>query len=106
MSTWHDLAICTDMDPEIFFPRTGDLAGIDYARQICAHCPVIQECLEMALEAEYGTCKDSRAGVFGGLSASQRYNLYRSTAKSPDRSRAGGRPVSPCGTYGAYLRHH
>ena len=106
MSTWRDQAICTDMDPEIFFPRTGDLAGIDYARQICSFCPVIQECLDEAMRVEHGTCKDSRAGVFGGLSSSQRYNLYRSTASGPDKSRTGGRPVSPCGTYGAYLRHH
>lgn len=106
MSNWRDQAACVGLDPDIFFPRTGDISGIEQARQICSGCPVAAECLNEAMTVEHGTCKDSRAGVFGGLSSSQRYNLYRSTTTGPDKSRTGGRPISPCGTYGAYLRHH
>ena len=101
MSTWRDRATCADMDPEIFFPRTGDLAGIEHARQICSFCPVIQECLEMALEAECGAGKSYRAGVFGGLSPSQRYDRYRKSVQH-----TGGKLPAECGTYAAYLRHH
>lgn len=105
MTTWRDRAICRGLDPDIFFPRTGDISGIDYARQICAGCPVVQECLDAAMEAEHGTGKDSRAGVFGGLSSSQRYNLYRASTLAPTGPHTGGKPMVPCGTYGAYQRH-
>lgn len=101
MTTWRDRAICRSLDPDIFFPRTGDISGIDYARQICAGCPVVQECLDAAMEAEHGTGKDSRAGVFGGLSSSQRYDRYRKSVQ-----RTGGKLPAECGTYAAYLRHH
>lgn len=68
---WREAALCRGFDGEIFFPmseRPGT-EGVEYAKSICAMCPVITECLAFALE----TGQDY--GVFGGLAPSERREL-------------------------------
>lgn len=72
---WRQKAACLDEDPELFFPigTTGPaLEQVERAKQICRRCPVIEQCLEWALET------NQDAGVWGGLSEDERRTLRRS----------------------------
>ena len=76
---WVHRALCTDEDPELFFPigTTGPAASqIDAAKAVCARCPVRLECLEWAML----TAQDS--GVWGGLSEEERRALRRARKRS------------------------
>ena len=66
---WTAQASCAKTDPEVFFPSHGDPA-IE-ARQICARCPVRDDCLAYALDA------DESYGIWGGLDPDERRNLRR-----------------------------
>lgn len=61
---WPELALCRQMDPEVFFPLKGD-AGTQ-AKQTCAQCPVRTECLDYAIVA------DEKHGIWGGLNRAER----------------------------------
>jgi hypothetical protein len=66
----------------VFFPGRGEPAGT--ARQICASCPVRQECLDYALS--YGITY----GIWGGLTERDRRPLrvHRTAAARRERNRA------------------
>lgn len=66
---WMDDALCTQVDPEAFFPPKGG-SNRD-AKKLCAECPVRAECLAYALE------NDERFGIWGGLSPRDRRRLQR-----------------------------
>lgn len=71
---WRKKAACLDEDPELFFAigTTGRaLDQIEEAKAVCAQCPVIQECLEWALDT------NQDAGVWGGKSEEERRTLRR-----------------------------
>ncbi len=72
--TWASRAACLGTDPELFFPigETGPaLRQIAEAKQVCRGCPVQRACLQWALD----TGQD--AGVWGGLSESERLQLKK-----------------------------
>ena len=76
---WRRAAACRDVDPEVFFPigNTGPaLLQIDQAKAICRRCPVIETCLEWAMES------GQDAGVWGGLSEDERRALKRRKARN------------------------
>lgn len=66
---WRQDAACRELDTNIFFPVTDEEAGP--AREVCASCPVREECLEFAL----ATHQDD--GVWGGLTETERRRLRR-----------------------------
>src|SRR5262245_45714039 len=66
---WQEQALCTQTDPEAFFPEPGRLANA--AKRICARCDVRGECLEYAL------ANDERFGIWGGLTEHERRELRR-----------------------------
>lgn len=75
---WRHRAACLDEDPELFFPigNTGPaLHQIEQAKAVCHRCPVLQTCLEWALES------GQDAGIWGGLSEDERRALRRRTAR-------------------------
>jgi WhiB family redox-sensing transcriptional regulator len=74
---WQDAA-CRDVDTNVFFPLTDDEAGP--AREICATCPVRDECLEFAL----ATRQDD--GVWGGLTETERRRLRRRRREAARRA--------------------
>jgi hypothetical protein len=43
LGTWTAQGVCTETDPEVFFPVPGD-AGLA-AKRICGGCPVRRPCL-------------------------------------------------------------
>lgn len=84
---WRHRAACREVDPELFFPvgNTGPaLAQIDEATAVCHRCPVIDQCLQFALES------GQDAGVWGGLSEDER----RSMKRRAERNRAANRKAA------------
>lgn len=66
MSEWRLRAACRGLDPELFFPHRAELEGLRLALEVCATCPVQDECLQWALD------HSEREGVWGGLAANAR----------------------------------
>ena len=72
-------ALCANEDPELFFPigDTGPaLLQEDEAKAVCRRCPLMESCLQGALE------RGENYGVFGGLSAKERRSLKRRAARN------------------------
>jgi len=68
--------------PELFFPigNTGPaLLQIEEAKAVCRRCPVMDQCLQWALESG----QDS--GVWGGLSEDERRAMKRRAARNRAR---------------------
>ena len=66
---WWDRAKCRGHDPDLWFPSDEKRSGYKHARRICARCPVQLECLEDAV------ISDSRYGMFGGLTPTERARI-------------------------------
>jgi WhiB family redox-sensing transcriptional regulator len=64
---WRVDALCTQTDPELFFPEKG--GSTRRPKAICAACPVAAQCLAYALET------DQRYGIWGGMSERERRQL-------------------------------
>lgn len=99
-SHWSERGNCYGMDPNLFVfqePR-GHLndAKVTAAKQVCAGCPVVAECLADALSFD-------AVGVWGGLTEYERRVLLGLPVHVKDRRRT--RVLAPCGEYGAYRRH-
>jgi WhiB family redox-sensing transcriptional regulator len=69
---WQERALCSQTDPEAFFPEKG--GSTREAKRICGRCDVKAECLEYALG------HDERFGIWGGLSERERRKLKRRVA--------------------------
>lgn len=72
IEVWEN-ALCSEVDPELFFPERGEPAKA--AKQICARCGVRELCL-----TTFGPVVDM--GVIGGLTERERrpLRLKRRTA--------------------------
>jgi WhiB family transcriptional regulator, redox-sensing transcriptional regulator len=68
-NSWQDRALCSQTDPEAFFPEKG--GSTREAKRVCRSCEVRAECLEYALG------HDERFGIWGGLSERERRRLKR-----------------------------
>ena len=96
---WRYHAACRDVDPELFFPigNTGPaLLQIDEAKQVCRRCPVMELCLQWAIES------GQDAGVWGGMSEDERRALKRRT---PSRRRGSEPTPRVCSRIGASTRN-
>ncbi|WP_304440510.1 MULTISPECIES: WhiB family transcriptional regulator [unclassified Mycobacterium] len=69
MPSWVDDAICAQIDPEVFFPETGQHTTHRAAKRICRGCPVKQDCLDWALT------NGELYGIWGGHSQDERKRL-------------------------------
>jgi transcription factor WhiB len=103
---WELKAVCRTREPDIWFTRKGRAE----ARLMCNACPVRADCLEAVLEREAGLSAGYRAGIFAGLTGTQRAEVARQrdeTSEQPvkQKPRGPGRKPSPCGTRAAYQRH-
>lgn len=67
-------ALCSQTDPEIFFPEIGAFTDSRAARKVCAQCPIRARCLEVAME------NNEEYGIFGGLTSHERKDLRRARA--------------------------
>ena len=66
---WMEDGICRNLNPDTFFPSDG--VGVEVAKRICATCPVVNTCLEFALENRIDH------GVWGGTSERQRRRILK-----------------------------
>lgn len=64
--SWHALAECAGVDPDLFHPTNGDYRQ---AARVCETCPVKAECLQWALD------HDEPHGMWGGLGPRARQRL-------------------------------
>lgn len=83
---WQKDALCSQTDPEAFFPTKG--GSTKDAKKICASCDVRVRCLEYAL------ANKEDLGVWGGLSEAER--------KKVKQKRAQGLARTSIATYTAY----
>jgi len=76
---WRRNATCREEDPDLFFPigNTGPaLLQIEEAKTVCRRCPVMEQCLQWAMEA------NESHGVWGGLSEDERRAMKRRAARN------------------------
>lgn len=69
---WQRDALCSQTDPEAFFPEKG--GSTRDAKRVCISCDVRDQCLQYALE------NDERFGIWGGKSERERRKLKRQVA--------------------------
>ncbi|MGW3148857.1 WhiB family transcriptional regulator [Streptomyces sp. NPDC001177] len=81
---WRHSAVCREEDPELFFP-IGDAGPaflqIEDAKAVCRRCPVIEQCLQWALESR------QEFVVWGGPRGLERRSMRRRAARA--RARKG-----------------
>lgn len=80
---WAQWAECAKPGAAPHFPADGDHAGIAAAKENCRTCPVLVECLELALD------RGEQWGIWGGLTPSERSTIRRNVAR---RARKTGEP--------------
>lgn len=68
-TAWMSDGNCRHHHPATFFPSDG--VGVDRARKICATCPVVEQCLEYALDHRIDH------GVWGGTSERERRRILK-----------------------------
>ncbi|PAZ11554.1 transcriptional regulator [Streptomyces sp. SA15] len=82
---WLRRAACAGEDPELFFPVGTEgpaLRDIAAAKRICARCPVIEPCLDFALDS------GPTSGVWGGTCEEERDALLRTARDDVTRRSA------------------
>lgn len=77
--TWHDLALCDGMDPELFFTKyESDEEVAKQVDQTCLHCPVMKQCSLAGQKGEHGQW----GGIFWNGSGKPDKN--RNSHKTPE----------------------
>ena len=66
---WMARGKCKEVVPDLFFPSDG--MGVLAAQRICAECPVVDACLQYALDERVDH------GVWGGKSERERRRMLR-----------------------------
>lgn len=80
---WRDEAVCASpkVDSSLFFPDRpqGGRTDLVYAkaRTICQRCPVLDDCLEAAMQEERAHRGVPRSGLRGGMSPAERDRYAR-----------------------------
>lgn len=75
---WQKDAACQDHSEDLFYHCEAERKGLrrekeQIAKQICASCPVLEQCRDYALTV------GEQYGVWGGLSEMERYRLTGTT---------------------------
>ena len=70
---WRLDAACREVEPELFFPDSGQVPQVAAAKAVCAGCGVRGPCLEAALHGPQA--RDDHSGIFAGTTASERVRL-------------------------------
>jgi WhiB family redox-sensing transcriptional regulator len=66
---WTKLALCAQVDTELFYPERGDSYSAEMARKVCYNCEVRQQCLDYALD------NNEKYGIWGGTNEIDRRDL-------------------------------
>jgi hypothetical protein len=81
---WRLDAACRVVEPELFFPETGQVPQAAAAKAVCAGCAVRGPCLEAALHGPQA--REDHSGIFAGTTARERVRL-RSRASYAEGTR-------------------
>jgi WhiB family redox-sensing transcriptional regulator len=73
---WRLRASCRGLDPALFFPGDEEGPGAERAQQVCATCPVREQCLQSALAAK------EEYGVWGGTTPRDRRRIVRRSRRT------------------------
>jgi len=98
---WRKAAVCREIDPELFFPTgtTGPaLVHIEEAKAICRRCPVMETCLEWALDSR------EDAGVWGGRSEAERRTILRRRSRGQEDPEPKPEPRTHENVHARYIR--
>jgi WhiB family redox-sensing transcriptional regulator len=87
LTNWHEFALCTQTDPDSFYPEKGGTPRD--TKRICAMCEVTAECLAYALK------NDERYGIWGGHTENERRQLRRQSRYETFRPVKENRYSSP-----------
>lgn len=64
---WRELAACSGRTDDLFFPSNeSDFSMVRNAKALCRACPVLEECLQYALDTK------QTEGIWGGLTSRER----------------------------------
>jgi WhiB family redox-sensing transcriptional regulator len=75
---WTRDALCTEIGVEVFFSDGNGDQATRLAKQACAACPVVSDCLEWALSFSQ---RDDEYGVFAGTGPIERRKLRAQRAQ-------------------------
>jgi hypothetical protein len=108
---WRARAACRGLDDEMF--PDSNAADIAHAQQICAPCPVREQCLADAMATEGAASARNRYGIRAGLTGSQRRARYEALRKqqtgqqkkTEPKPQPKKREPAKCGTRGGYQKH-
>ncbi len=82
-TSWQTNGACIGQPERWFFPDGGGsaaTAAYRKGRQVCAHCPVRERCLDDAMRMEGWLDAQWRFGLWGGLTPGDRVELMRRRA--------------------------
>lgn len=65
--------VCTEYDPELWFPDATDTQGVALARAFCHGCPLIEPCKAEGMRMELGLARHMRHGIWGATTGLERY---------------------------------
>lgn len=68
---WREAAACAETPEVEFFPDPADVAAISAAKEVCAGCPVADQCLSYAIET------NQTEGIWGGHTPKERRTIRR-----------------------------
>lgn len=88
---WMDNALCREVSPDIFHPGVNELTLAKQAKAICAKCPVIDKCMEYALE------NPSITGILAGTNEKERRDIRRRQEKGHAEGTEGLRETGTAG---------
>jgi len=71
MPDWMKHGICSQTDPELFFPEQGSNDRGRAAKSVCAKCPVRVPC------GRYAILRPDLLGIWGGLTAAERDRIRK-----------------------------
>lgn len=70
INDWLERAACASTDPDLFTSKSPSCVA--KAKDICKRCPVIEDCLEHAID------NGMSSGIWGGMTPTERTRLRRS----------------------------
>jgi len=84
---WMADAACKDYPPDLFFPAKGGTAveQVEYAKAICASCPVLQDCRDFIL-VDHPRYEDDY-GIYGGWTPEDRHRVRFDARNKRQRER-------------------
>lgn len=65
-----EMALCRQVDPEMWFPEKGRSGNVNAAKAVCRACPLYQPCFEAALYLDVD-------GIWAGTSPKERVKIRR-----------------------------